>query len=234
MHLTSLQTDKASKSKPHYENYGRSEHARKDPARKRSMVFMSVRNRCTDILLLPNGQLIGPGTHKIEVYDDQVSAVQALVEKDASKIDAARKVFFLSLAAEMMDKHLTKDECPVESAEELVELLLAAESDKTRLDDVVADALKKAFGSTPHSVESEFRRMNKRDILPLDSAELITGSEHAEPQREHVDEEVRKAAEANAQALALALGPAVAEAMKLAIPAIVAGIRDSSRGGGQR
>lgn len=198
----------------------------KDKARKRSLVTVRVLNRCTNGLNLV-GTVVSPGQHDIECYDDQAAGILAQVETQPELIAQARVVYVTALAKELQSDYLDETSWNGTLAE-LVEVISAKS-----VDGPIGIALAELLEKTPLSLEASFYEMFGREIKPLDSAEVLAGSEHAEPQREEMDAEVSKAAAANAQALGTALAAALAPIVA-ALNARIDGLEGKQSGGNQQ
>lgn len=224
--IPAQQTPNASTAKHHAQGHLRAV-GNKDKARKRSLVTVRVLNRCTSGLLLPGGTVVSPGQHDVECYDDQAAGILAMVETQPELIAQARVVYVTALAKELQSDYLD-DSSWSGTLAELVEVISAKS-----VEGPIGVALGELLEKTPLSLEATFYEMFGRDIKPLDSAEVLADSTHAEPQREEMEAEVNKAAAANAQALgtalAAALGPIVA-----ALNARIDSIEGKSSGGNQQ
>jgi len=145
----------------------------KDKARNKNLVHMKVVNRKTLNLSLPDGNLVGPGEHVIPVYEDHVAAVMAQVEPNPEAIVAAKEDFELQMARVVQEKLGT-----FSGTLDELRTLIRSKSNPT-----INEKYQTALATQPFSVEGSFQRLRGRDVKPLDSAEVIKGSEHAEPQR---------------------------------------------------
>lgn len=190
----------------------------KDAPRNVPRVKMRVRNRCT-VNLGFLGNRVPCGEHVVSVYRDEVDKVLAMVEQDQQGIKAAQQKYRKRVAAEVRELlgnySGTTDE------------LLAELDQDGAADDDRKTALSKVLTTTSLSVEGIFRQDHDRDILPLDFAELIESTEHAEPK---VVERKREQ-----DTLAGAMGAALAHALPSALEGLavrVAEILSSKQGGG--
>lgn len=198
----------------------------KDKPRKRSLVTVRVVNRCTHNLNLA-GTTVSPGQHDVECYDDQSAGILAMVETQPELIAQARVVYVTALAKELTADYLDETSWNGTLAE-LVEVISAKS-----VEGPIGVALAELLEKTPLSLEATFYEMFGRDIKPLDSAEVLADSTHAEPQREEMEAEVSKAAAANAQALGTALAAALAPIVA-ALNARIDSIEAKSSGGNQQ
>lgn len=170
----------------------------RDAPRNRDLVRWRVVNRCTDGLLI--GQtVIGPGTHEVLMYEDHADQVTRLVEPDRAAIEMARRSYWLQLLDEARD--LAKDF----QGDTDAFMKHVAEGRATERQ---MDAIRKCREETNLSVEGVFREMFKRDILPLDSAEIVKGApKEKEPKKLLLDQDRRQYADGIAEALRQVLGP---------------------------
>lgn len=169
-----------------------------DPSRMKkrnvSFVRMKVKNRNTLNLPLPDGNLIPRGEHIIAVYEDSVQTVLDLVE-DPKNIELARAAHDADLLADVMSAASADPEIAWNGKPEEMRKLIAERSN-AGINRIYAAVL----AETPFSIESAFRKLHNRDILPLDAAEVIeTGL--PEPQREEASGERDRLIEALSAAL---------------------------------
>src|SRR5690348_13709139 len=77
-----------------------------DPAREKrrgiSFTRLSVVNRNTMHLGLPDGNLVPIGKHEVRCYEDNVKFVQALVE-DPKRVARARDAYWSKIVAEVFE-----------------------------------------------------------------------------------------------------------------------------------
>lgn len=164
---------------------------KKDEARGRPVVRMKVHNRDALNLPLAGANIIGPGTHVIVCYDDEVDAIRDQVE-DPQKIAQAEQQYAIDIA-EQVGKGMEPQWAG--KIEDLA-AIIASKSDPA-----VNELYAKISRTTGASKQGAFQKLFKRSMKPLAMAELVVGSEHAEPQREGTQREVEKQAEAFAMAL---------------------------------
>ena len=174
---------------------------KKDPARGRPLVRMTVHNRETLVLALPGANLIDPGTHEIECYDDDVEPIRAMVE-DPQMIAQAERQYAIDIAEEV-GKSL--DHPWPGSADDLARIIAS------KSDPAINAAYAKISATTGLSKQGAFQKLFKRAMKPLSMAELIANSEHPEHQRAGTQREVEKQAEAFASALRSVAKELVAE-----------------------
>lgn len=182
----------------------------KDKPRNRSMVKMRVENRSTLALqVLEN--TIGPGVHEISVYEYEVPKVHAMVEPAPQRLKEAEAQYELEIAEAVK----ARTDMFQGTAIDMLELIKSGASDKVNAE------YQRQLEITPLSPHGVFRRMNKRDVLPLVSAEVIEDSVYAEPQRAALDREQNKLADAIGKALAKHSGGAAPADIEARINAMV-------------
>lgn len=167
----------------------------KDQPRGRMRVKVRVHNRNTLALQLADN-LIGPGDQEITCYDDDALVVLALVE-DPKLIAAAQEQYRNDIAEEVGKR---MGDTWTGSPAQMRALI------ESGRDEDVNRARKDVIETTGKSVQGAFQAQNKRSMLPLDRAEIVAGTEHAEPQRAATVKEVGKQADAIAEALDRVLG----------------------------
>ncbi len=141
-----------------------------------------------------------PGLCEIYCYDDEVASIKAQVEPKPSNMVAARDKHMLAIAKEVNDKL----EYPFTGTmAEFAEKLSTG-----NYEPAVADALKVVLAETPSSMEGSFHETNGRDLLPLESAEVIEEG-ISEPQRTAMLLEQEKQAAIMAKAISMALKDAL-------------------------
>lgn len=154
--------------------------ADRDAPRRKSMSRMRIVNRNTLHLPLPSGNIVEPGESEIVVYDDEVAAVQAQVERNPDDFRLASEGFLTACANEVKEMI----DWP-HGLEELKKLIRSEENPR------VNDAYKRLMRESHLSFEGKFTEIFGRSPLPLSSAEVIeTGI--AEPQRVGVEEEKKR------------------------------------------
>lgn len=154
--------------------------AERDPPRRRSMTRMRIENRNTRHLPLPSGNIVEPGVSEITVYDDEVQAVEGLVEQGDEKFRLARQAYMAAVAREV--KELLDW---TGSVEELQALIV------NKSDSRVNEAYERMLRESYLSFEGTFTDIFGRGPLPLVRAEVIE-SGMPEPQRLGLVEEQRR------------------------------------------
>ena len=165
------------------------------PQRPTTRVRMRVKVRDCSALQIESN-LVGAGEQEIVVTREFVPKVLAMVE-DPKLIAAARDQFANDFAEEVGKAIDGWMEAPAITRRYI----------ESRELDKVNEAVARVMQTTALSVQATFTRMNKRGMRPLDFAEVIAGSEHPEPQREAMQNEVQK----NAETFALALDRVLAK-----------------------
>lgn len=154
--------------------------AERDPPRRKSMSRMRVVNRNTLHLPLPSGNLVEPGASEIMVYEDEVPAVEAQVERGEDRLRLATQAYMTAVALEVKDMIAWPG-----SVEEL-QVLIENKSEAR-----VNEAYLKLKSESHLSFEGKFTEIFGRGLLPLVSADVIeTGI--AEPQRIGLQEEQKR------------------------------------------
>ncbi len=196
----------------------------KDKPRNRPLVRMKVRNRCTAVLTLPHANSVEPGEWLISCYDDEVKDVLSMVEPRPDRIKDAQEQYQRSILS-AAKKHLEGFSGTVDDLQVAIENGTAPDNLKEVVDAALRDS--------DLSVESVFHKMMERDIKPLDSAELIKDSEHAEPKRVEQVKDQDALANAMGKAMAREL-PAAMEALADAIVRKLQGVMPTNQGGQPR
>lgn len=191
----------------------------KDAPRNVPRIKARVVNRCTPNLHI-FGSLVPVGRHEISIYKDQADALMAMVEDEQQAIKQAQTKYRKRICTEVREllgnfPGTTDD--------------LLAELDAKGADSERQTAISKVLTETSLSVEAVFRQDHDRDIRPLDHAEILDGTEHAEPK---VVEKKREQ-----DTLAGAMGAALAGALPQALEGLAARVADllqqRSQGQGQ-
>jgi hypothetical protein len=156
----------------------------RDERRDKSMVIMRVVNPKTVRLQLPAGNLIGMGVSYVQIYEDEVDAVKAMVEPRPDKLVQAKEAFDLNIA-----KEVAAAASWTGSVEEL-QVKIAAKNDPA-----INQHVEHVLATTPISIESEFNDLVGRSLLALTEAEVVKVG-LAEPQRRGIEAEHEKFVEA--------------------------------------
>lgn len=164
----------------------------KQKPRGESRIKMRVVNRNTRVLQIQQGH-IGPGEHVIKVYKSDVPKVVAMLE-DPAAIKAAEAQFINDVAERVSGRAEWRG-----TIDELKRVIAS------KTDDDVNKAHAWVMNETELSVQASFRKMFKRDMLPLDAAEVIPDSDEPEPARKQVEDETVKISTALSSALETAL-----------------------------
>ncbi len=162
---------------------------KRDERRNKALVRMEVCNRNTLTLqVLQN--TIGIGKHTITVYEDEVPKVEAMVEREPRLLEEALAAYELE-----MSEQVARDiGYPGQAADLLLEIKAGTNEDAVR-------NYKRIERTGSLSPQGMFRRRNKRDMKPLEYARKLEGSEHAEPQKEELENDAKRTAAAFSAAI---------------------------------
>lgn len=166
--------------------------------RNRTMTRMEVVNRNTLNLVLPDGQVVQPGTSQILVYEDNVAVVEAQVETNPAALEEAHRRFALTVAEQLASR--LGGRWAERSAEENADLI--KRGDLTEKERAALDEVRARTGASP---EGEFHTANRRGVKPLVSAKVIE-KDIPEPQRALQVAESTRQAEILATAMKRAWG----------------------------
>jgi hypothetical protein len=166
----------------------------RERARHRTMCRVRVVNRKTLNLNLPDGNTVNPGTADILVYEDNVKAIEALVEHDTAAMAAAERRFELRIAEQVQEK--LGSPYTQRSVEDMADFLKSKEGHAAKVPETHAMVL----ATTGTSVEAEFQAIMRRGVKPLASCEVIDRN-IPEPQRTLMVEESTRQASILANAL---------------------------------
>lgn len=159
---------------------------RKDP-----MVRIKVRAR-TSNQLIPGGYLLPLGESICLVYEPDLPAIEAMVEKDSDALKQAEVYFTKSIEASVRDELMT---------------LSDEEARSVRL----LQARQEFCGS----VEAKFKDLHQREILPLESLEVLERGIPAPVQQQQVEQQ---------SFLASTIAKEVATALAQALPTVLAAV----------
>lgn len=130
-------------------------------ARGVSRARVRVHNRnCANLQIC--GSVVPIGTHEIQVYEDEIAGVLALVEPAPEQLEAAKHALELEIAQEIAQKF--------PDAGDAGAVLKAVKANK---DARLVKAYEDLAASAPVSAEAIFTRNTKRAPLPLVSAEVL-------------------------------------------------------------
>lgn len=152
----------------------------KNKARRMGFVRMEVHNRDCANLQLPEGNIVTPGIGVVDVYEDSVPAVMALVEPEGgSRIGEVERTYWLRIAAatkNMLDSVETAGKYQHHGREEVLDLI------RSKADSVVNDEFAKVMKTTALSIPGIYHELFGHGIAPLVSAKVIERG-LPEPQR---------------------------------------------------